>query len=76
VANILFFVRTRDGAFDDEATRIMGEAFDAACAVLGDISHSEREKVADHIIELASAGERDPIRLRDAGTAALKSRSR
>jgi hypothetical protein len=73
VANILL-LRARGGAFDDEATRIMGEAFDAACALLGDISYPQREMVADRIIDAATIGERDPIYLRDAGIAALKRR--
>jgi hypothetical protein len=72
VENILPFVQARDGAFDDELTRIMGEAFDAACALLGDISYPAREAVADRIIDAATNGERDGIRLRDAGMAALK----
>ncbi len=70
----LLFMRARDGAFDDETTRIMGEAFDAACVLLGNISYPQREAVADRIIDAATTGERDPIRLRDAGIAALKRR--
>jgi hypothetical protein len=73
VANILPFVRAHDDAFDDETTRIMGEAFDAACALLSDPNYSTREAIADRIIDAAKHGERDPIRLRDAGLAAAKS---
>lgn len=68
--------RMRDGVFDDEITKIMGEAFDAACALLGDISKNQREAIADRIIDAATAGERDPNRLRDAGMAALRKQLR
>ena len=71
---ILQSLRARDGAFDDAATRTMGEAFEAACSLLGTISDPDRDAVADRIIMEAIHGERDPIRLRDAGMAAVKSR--
>lgn len=70
------FIRARhNGTLDDEATKIMGDAFDAACAMLGKISKPEREVVADRIVELAMTDERDPARLRDAGISALRSRA-
>lgn len=72
MADILSFVRVRERGFDEEATRVMGEAFDAACAILGEIGTVERQAVAYRIIELAKEGERDPIRLRDAGVAELE----
>jgi hypothetical protein len=72
MANILSFMRAHNDAFDDEATRIMGEAFDAACALLSAPNYSVREAIADRIIDAAKHGERDPIRLRDAGIAAIK----
>ena len=58
--------------FDDEATRLMGEAFDAACKGLRDTGQPTlvREIIAKRIIEAAKKGERDPARLRDAGLAA------
>lgn len=52
----------------------MGEAFDAACSLLGAISTVERQAVAYRILELANAGERDLTRLRDAGIAEIKQR--
>ncbi len=65
-------LRARDGAFDDFTTEIMGEAFDAACKLLGKISEPSRNAVADRIVDAATNGERDPIRLREAGMAALR----
>ena len=70
------FLRARERGFDDDSTRVMGEAFDAACTALGDISKSDREAVADAIIVEAERGERDSIRLRDAGMAALEPKPR
>ena len=51
----------------------MGEAFDAVCKDLHDAGQPVlvREIIAKHIIEAAKKGERDPVRLRDAGLAAL-----
>jgi hypothetical protein len=72
MASILPFIRNRSD-FDDEATRIMGEAFDAACKGLQDGGQPDlvREIIAKRIIEAAKKGERDPVRLRNAGLAAL-----
>jgi UDP-2,3-diacylglucosamine pyrophosphatase LpxH len=72
VATILPFIRAR-ADFDDETTRLMGEAFDAARASLDGQSEPEPfyEIVAARIVEAARKGERDPIRLRDIGLAAL-----
>jgi hypothetical protein len=60
-------------AFDPEATRTLGQAFDMACALLGHTPQptAVREAIAKSIIEAAKAGERDPVALRDAGLAAL-----
>ena len=66
------FKRADDGALDPEATRLMGEAFDAVCAPFASLSKNDQEAVADRIVKAARSGERDPIRLRDAGMAALK----
>jgi len=51
--------------FDPEATEAMGDAFDRACGALGTAAKSShvRESIANHIIEGASRGERDPQRL-------------
>jgi hypothetical protein len=72
LASILPFIRLRSD-FDDEATRIMGEAFDAACSELPDTENLAitHEVVAKRIIEAARKGERDPVRLRDTALAAL-----
>jgi hypothetical protein len=72
MATILPFVLNKID-FDDEATRIMGEAFDAACKDLHDTRQLAlvREGIAKRIIKAATKGERDPARLRAAGLAAL-----
>jgi hypothetical protein len=55
----------RGAAFDYDATRAMGEAFDRACHSLHDIGQPAlvREIVARRIIEVARGGERDPDEL-------------
>jgi hypothetical protein len=70
VATILPFIRAR-ADFDDETTRLMGEAFDAARASLDGQDEPELfyEIIAARIVEAAKKGERDPIRLRDIGLA-------
>jgi hypothetical protein len=72
MASVLPFVRNKFD-FDDEETRLMGAAFDAACKGLQDTGQPAlvREIIAKHIIEAAKKGERDPRRLRNAGLAAL-----
>ena len=72
MASILPFIRAR-ADFDDETTRLMGEAFDAARASLDGQDEPELfyEIIAARIVEAAMKGERDPIRLRDIGLAAL-----
>jgi hypothetical protein len=67
MASILPFIRTKTD-FDDQATRIMGAAFDAAWAELRATGQTTiaREVVAKRIIALAMKGERDPARLRAA----------
>ncbi len=59
--------------FDDELAGLMGEAYDAACGDVADNRQPEvvREIIARRIIEAARKGERDPIRLRNAGLASL-----
>ena len=48
--------------------RTSGQAFDMACALLGRTPQptAVREAIAKCIIEAAKAGERDPVRLREA----------
>jgi len=55
------------GVFDDRTTKVMGEAFDAACKDLHDTGQPRivYEVVATRIIEAAKSGERDPEKLRD-----------
>jgi len=66
---ILRFIEEADlaGVFDDHATRVMGEAFDAACKDLRDTGQPDLvyEVIAKRIIEAAKSGERDPGKLRD-----------
>jgi hypothetical protein len=59
--------------FDDVDTRIMGEAFDAACQEICGTTQPPlvREVMAKRIIDAARAGERDVTRLRDAALSAL-----
>jgi hypothetical protein len=66
------------GVFDDATTRIMGEAFDAACKELHDTGQPEivHEVMAKRIIKAAQRGERDITRLQDAALAALRGAKR
>ena len=59
--------------FDDADTRIMGEAFDAACREIRATGQPPRvrEVMAKRIIDAARTGERDVTRLRDAALSAL-----
>jgi hypothetical protein len=52
-------------AFDHNATRAMGKAFDRACHSLHDIGQPDlvREIIAKRIVEVARDGERDPDEL-------------
>ena len=73
MASILPFIRNKSD-FDDKATRLMGEAFDAACKELNDTGQPAlvQEVIAKRIIKAATKGERDPVRLRNAGLAAFR----
>ena len=55
------------GVFDDHATKVMGEAFDAACKDLDDAGQHAlvHKMIARRSIEAAKSGERDPEKLRD-----------
>jgi hypothetical protein len=66
-------MRKAGAVFDDRVTEIMGQAFDSACKELHDSGQPEvvYEVIAKRIIDAARSGERDPIRLRNAGLAAL-----
>jgi len=73
VASILLFIRKAGTVFDDQATQIIGEAFDSACKELHDTGQPSivYEIIAKRIIDAAKAGERDLVRLRNAGLMAL-----
>jgi hypothetical protein len=73
VASILPFIKKAGIVFDDDATKIMGEAFDAACKELHDKGQPTivYEVIAERIIDAAKNGERDPVQLRNAGLAGL-----
>src|SRR4249919_3608387 len=71
---VRFIKETELGSvFDDQATKAMGEAFDAACKVLDETGQSSviYEAVARCIIEIAKSGERDTQRLRDSAVTAV-----
>jgi hypothetical protein len=73
VASILRFNRKAGTVFDDRITEIMGEAFDSACKELHDSGQPSivYEVIARRIIDATGTGERDPVRLRNVGLAAL-----
>jgi hypothetical protein len=62
-------------SFDPETTHAMSVAFDEARKILGlsDRLDGATRLVADRIVAAAAAGERDPIRLRDAAVNYFKS---
>ena len=71
---VRFIKETELGSvFDDQATKAMGEAFDAACKVLDETGQSSviYEAVARCIIEIAKSGECDPQQLRDSALTAV-----
>jgi hypothetical protein len=73
VVSILPFIRKGGWVFDDDATRIMGEAFDRR-KTLHDKGQPQivYEVIAKRIIDAAKNGERDPVRLRNVGLAGLR----
>ena len=73
MASIQRFIGKAGGVFDDRATQVMGEAFDRARKDLHDTGQPEivYRVIANRIIEAVKNGERDPIRLRNAGLAAF-----
>lgn len=66
MATILEII-SRSAVFDDEALRVMVEAFEAACASIHGRREIIREIIARRIIAAAKKGERDPTALRNAG---------
>jgi hypothetical protein len=75
MASILPFVKKADlgTVFDAHATKVMGEAFEAACKDLHDrVSQASFTGViANRIIEAARSGERDPEMLKEVALAAF-----
>jgi hypothetical protein len=73
VASILPFIRKSGTVFDDRVTKVMGDAFDTACKELHDKGQPPivYEVIAKRIIDAAKTGERDPVKLRNIGLAAL-----
>ncbi len=64
---VRYVIETELGSvFDDQATKAMGEAFEAACKDLDEAGQPSvvYEAVAKRIIEMAKSGERDPNQLR------------
>ncbi|MEA2977054.1 MAG: hypothetical protein QOF19_2574 [Alphaproteobacteria bacterium] len=55
-----------EGAFDPETLSILKAVYDEACALVPEGQHTPeiRTNLAARIINLATKGERDPIRLR------------
>jgi hypothetical protein len=76
VASIIPFMPR--GVFDDAATGIMGEAFDAACKARhrADQPPVEYEAIARRIVEAARVGERDLKRLTEAALVAFPKNKR
>ena len=69
MTSVVRFVKETElgSVFDDQATKAMGEAFEAACKDLDEagLPSVVYEAVAKRIIEMAKSGERDPNQLRD-----------
>jgi hypothetical protein len=63
-----------DHAFGPDDIKLMADAFDGALSAAGlvDRTDSTAMAIAKHIIELAKAGERDPMKLRDAALQAAR----
>ncbi len=59
----------KGGAFAPDDIKVLSDAFEAALLELKLVDRSDpaTELVAKRIIELAQRGERDPVRLREAG---------
>lgn len=74
VGTIIPFLRARDRGFDENLTRAMGEAFDAACKVVPvpSTSANVREAIANRIIDAAAGGERNPALLLEAALGAWR----
>ena len=73
MGSILPFIARSGAVFNDLATQVMGQAFDAACKELHDKGQPTivYEVIAKRIIAAAKNGERDPVRLRNVGLSGL-----
>jgi hypothetical protein len=75
MASVVRFVKEAElgAVFDDQATKVMGEAFEAARRGLDEAGQcgAVYEAVAKCIIEIAKSGERDPNQLRDRALTAV-----
>ncbi len=73
MGSILPFIEKAGTVFDDHATEVMREAFDAACKELHDKGQPTivYEVIAKRIIDAAKNGERDPVQLRNVGLKGL-----
>jgi hypothetical protein len=71
--SILPFIARSGAVFNDLATKVMGEAFDAACNELHDKGQPTvvYDVIAKRIIDAAKNGERDQVKLRNIGLAGL-----
>ena len=62
MAQILSFLK--EASYDPEMTRVMGEAFEAACRQITDNQNPLlREALAKNILAQAQRGERDPNKM-------------
>jgi hypothetical protein len=73
LGSVLPFIRKAGIAFDDRVTEIIGRAFDSACRQAREAEQPATvyEAIAKRIIDAAKNGERDPVRLHDAGLKGL-----
>ena len=75
MTSVVRFIKEAElgSVFDDQATKAMGEAFEAACKVLDEAGQSSvfYEAVAKCIIAIAKSGELDPNQLKDRALAML-----
>jgi hypothetical protein len=73
MTSVVRFVKETElgSVFDDQATKAMGEAFEAACKDLDEAGQSSVVYEAVAKLEMAKSGERDPNQLRDRALAAF-----
>ena len=71
--SVLIFPSVELHAVGPETIAAMGEAYEAALNELHDTGQPEivRDVIAERIVAAAKLGERDPVRLREAGLAGM-----